>query len=53
MLIAHDGAMPRVDPTAWVAPNSLVRGDVTLGPGCRVMYGAQVVTESGCITVGA
>lgn len=52
MLIRHDGVSPRVDPAAWVAPNAVVCGDVTLGPGCRIMYGAQVVAESGSISIG-
>jgi carbonic anhydrase/acetyltransferase-like protein (isoleucine patch superfamily) len=43
MLIRHAGSAPRVDPTAYVAPNAVVCGDVTIGPGCRIMYGARVV----------
>ena len=52
MLIQHDGASPRVDPAAWVAPNAVLCGDVTVGPGCRVLYGAQVIAESGSIVIG-
>jgi len=52
VLFKHAGASPEVDPTAFVAPNAAVCGDVTIGPGCRVMYGAQVIAESGSITIG-
>ncbi len=52
MLIEHDGVSPQIDPSAWVAPNAVVCGNVTLGPGCRIMYGAQVVAESGSISIG-
>lgn len=52
MLIAHGGKKPSVDPTAWIAPNAVLCGDVTVGPGCRIMYGAQVVAESGSIAIG-
>ncbi len=52
MLIEHTGISPRVDPTAYVAPNAVVCGDVTIGPGCRILYGAQVIAESGSITIG-
>ena len=52
MLIKHAGNVPRVDPTAYVAPNAVVCGDVTIGPGCRIMYGAQVIAESGSISIG-
>lgn len=53
MLIAHDGKAPIVDATAYVAPNAVVCGDVRIGPGCRVMFGAQIIAEGGCITIGA
>lgn len=52
MLIKHDGASPEIDPTAWVAPNAVVCGNVTVGPGCRIMHGAQVIAESGSISIG-
>ena len=47
MLIAHNGKKPSVDPSAWIAPNAVLCGDVTVGRGCRIMYGAQVIAESG------
>jgi carbonic anhydrase/acetyltransferase-like protein (isoleucine patch superfamily) len=52
LLIKHEGLSPQIDPTAWVAPNAVVCGNVKIGPGCRVMYGAQVVAEGGAISVG-
>jgi carbonic anhydrase/acetyltransferase-like protein (isoleucine patch superfamily) len=52
LLIKHNGASPQIDPTAWVAPNAVVCGDVTVGPGCRIMYGAQVIAEGGAISIG-
>lgn len=52
MLITHSGKKPFIDPTAWIAPNAVLCGDVTVGPGCRIMYGAQVVAESGSINIG-
>lgn len=48
----HDGVSPKIDPTAWVAPNAVVCGNVTVGPGCRIMYGAQVIAEGGTISIG-
>jgi len=43
---------PRVDPTAYVAPNAVVSGDVTIGPGAVVSYGAVLVADGGRIVVG-
>lgn len=47
MLIEHDGKSPRVDPTAWVAPDATLCGDVTIGPGCRILHGARLIGEAG------
>lgn len=52
MLIKHNDILPKIDPAAWVAPNAVVCGNVSVGPGCRIMYGAQVIAESGSITIG-
>jgi carbonic anhydrase/acetyltransferase-like protein (isoleucine patch superfamily) len=52
MLIKHAGVPPQVDPTAYIAPNAVVCGNVTVGSGCRIMHGAQVIAESGSISVG-
>lgn len=52
MLIAHAGKTPTVDPSAYVAPNAVVCGDVSIGPGCRIMFGAQIVAEGGTIALG-
>jgi carbonic anhydrase/acetyltransferase-like protein (isoleucine patch superfamily) len=52
MIIKHDGVSPRIDPTAWVAPNAVICGNVAVGPRCRIMHGAQVIAESGTITIG-
>jgi len=47
VLIAHAGKRPRVDPTAWVAPDATIVGDVTVGPECRVLWGARIIGEGG------
>src|SRR5215468_6610766 len=52
MLIAHAGKKPTVHATAYVAPNAVLCGDVTVGADCRILFGAQVIAEGGSITVG-
>ena len=52
MLVKHMGMLPDIDPTAWVAPNAVLCGDVVVGPGCRVMHGAQIIAEGGSIVIG-
>jgi carbonic anhydrase/acetyltransferase-like protein (isoleucine patch superfamily) len=52
MIVTHLGMTPRIDPTAYVAPNAVVCGDVTIGPDCRILFGAQVIAEGGSIALG-
>jgi carbonic anhydrase/acetyltransferase-like protein (isoleucine patch superfamily) len=53
MRIRHRGKAPRIDPSAWVAPNAVISGDVTIGPESRVMFGAVLTADGGPITLGA
>ena len=53
MLIEHLGKSPDIDPTAFVAPNAVVCGDVAIGAGARIMFGAQIIAEGGSIEVGS
>jgi len=52
MIITHRGHTPTIDPTATVAPTAVVAGNVTIGPGVRVLWGAVLTSEDGAITVG-
>ena len=52
MLIEHRGARPAVDPTAYVAPTAVLCGDVRVGAGARVLFGAVLTAEDGSIAVG-
>ena len=52
MLIEHRGKSPRIDESAYVAPNAVVCGDVTIGAGSRVLFGAVLTAESGAIEIG-
>ena len=53
MILEHLGKRPAIDPSAWVAPTATVCGDVTIGPGSRILFGAVLVAETGAVTIGA
>ena len=54
MLIEHGGKRPAVDRTAWVAPNAVLSGEVSVGPRARILYGAILTAENGSrISIGA
>ncbi len=52
MIVEHLGKSPRIHPSAYVAPNAMVCGDVTIGEEARVLFGAQVIAEGGSIDIG-
>ena len=47
-----DGVSPRISPTAWVADNAQVIGDVVLEDGASVWFGAVLRGDNATITVG-
>ena len=52
MLIEHRGRTPDIHPTAYVAPNAVVCGAVTVGPEARILFGAVLTAEDGEIRIG-
>ncbi|MFF8507733.1 gamma carbonic anhydrase family protein [Streptomyces sp. NPDC015492] len=52
MLLAHEGRSPSVHPTAYVAPTATLCGDVRVGAGCRVLFGAVLTAEGGPVELG-
>ena len=52
-LYAIGGARPTVHPTAWVAPSAELIGDVQLGEGASVWFGAVIRADNTPIIVGA
>lgn len=53
MLLTHQNQTPNIHPTAYIAPNAIICGAVTIGPNCRILFGAQIIAEGGAITLGA
>ncbi|HYX89448.1 MAG TPA: hypothetical protein VE753_08780 [Gaiellaceae bacterium] len=53
MLIEHEGSRPSIAESAYVAPNAVACGDVTVGEGARVLFGAVLVADGGPVEVGS
>jgi carbonic anhydrase/acetyltransferase-like protein (isoleucine patch superfamily) len=51
-LIEHGGVVPAVHASARIAPTAVIVGDVTVGAGTSVGYGAVLTAESGPIRIG-
>ena len=52
MIVEHEGKRPRIDPSARIAPTAVICGDVTVGAGTSVGFGAVLTAESGPLTLG-
>ncbi len=52
MIVRHRGQQPIIHQSASVAPNAVLSGEVTIGPECRVLYGAVITAEGGPVTLG-
>lgn len=52
VILSHRGARPRIDGTAWIAPTAVVCGDVTVGPGACLLFGAVATAEGGPVEIG-
>lgn len=53
MLYALDGVAPRIHPSAWVAPNAILIGDVQVGPGASIWFNCLLRGDGNPIIVGA
>jgi len=53
MMFEHKGRRPTIDPSARVAPNATICGDVSIGPNVSVGFGAVITAESGPVAIGA
>ena len=52
-LYGYKNTRPRIDASAWVAPDASVIGDVELGPLCSVWFGCVLRGDVCSIRVGA
>ena len=53
MRISVGGSSPEVDPTAWVAPDAVLAGAVTIGPEASIWYATVIRGDGDTIRVGA
>jgi carbonic anhydrase/acetyltransferase-like protein (isoleucine patch superfamily) len=53
MIVEFDGKRPLVDPTAFVAENAMVIGDVIVGPGANIWFQSIVRGDTNYIRIGA
>jgi carbonic anhydrase/acetyltransferase-like protein (isoleucine patch superfamily) len=52
MIYELDGVRPQIDPSAWIAPTAVLIGNVIVGPGANIWFGAVLRGDNEPITVG-
>lgn len=52
MIIPYQGKEPRIAPDAFIAPTAVLIGDVEIGAGASVWYGAVLRGDHGRIVIG-
>lgn len=53
MLLEYDGRRPQIADSAYVAPTAVLRGDLVVGEGSAILFGAVLTAEGGTVEVGA
>lgn len=53
MILAYKGKLPKVDPTAFIAENATVIGDVEIGPGANIWFNCVVRGDQNYIRIGS
>lgn len=53
VVLPYRGIMPRIDPSVYLAPNTVVMGDVEIGPECSIWPGVILRGDMGVIRIGA
>jgi gamma-carbonic anhydrase len=52
-ILPIDGKMPRIDPSAFIAPGCRIIGDVEIGPDASIWYNCVVRADVNFIRIGA
>jgi carbonic anhydrase/acetyltransferase-like protein (isoleucine patch superfamily) len=53
MIYSLDGIAPRIEPTAWIAPEAVLVGKVVIEAGANIWFGAMIRGDNEEIRVGA
>jgi len=53
MILAYKGKLPKVDPTAFIAENATIIGDVEIGPDANIWFQSIVRGDQNFIRIGS
>jgi gamma-carbonic anhydrase len=53
IILAHNGVMPKIDPSAYIADNAVIIGDVVIGAEASIWFNCVLRGDVNAIRVGA
>ena len=53
LILPYNGIMPKIDPSAFIAPGAVIIGDVVIGAGSSVWFGCVLRGDVNIIRIGA
>jgi carbonic anhydrase/acetyltransferase-like protein (isoleucine patch superfamily) len=53
VIIGYANKTPTIDDSAYIAPTAVIRGDVNIGPGSAILFGAVITAEGGAVEIGS
>src|ERR1700761_6485394 len=53
LILPYRGVLPRIDPTAFIAPNAVVIGDVEIGAHANIWFNVVIRGDDAPIRIGA
>jgi len=53
LILPYRNILPRIDPTAFVAPGAVVAGDVEIGPHANIWFNVVIRGDDGPVRIGA
>lgn len=51
-IISVNGIKPKIHPSAWIAPNAVITGDVEIGADCSIWFGVVIRGDVNKIRIG-
>ncbi len=53
MVAEFDGKLPKIDPTAFIAENAMIIGDVSIGPNANIWFYSVIRGDTNYIRIGS
>lgn len=52
MILEYHGSKPKIHNGTYIDPDAVIRGDVTIGKGTSILFGAVISDEGGPVVIG-